>query len=185
MPADPFFNAPQDLSDAGGEAAPALLTAQDLLAGSLLVHDVEVPAAVLNPGQPEATGSPRRVQLRPLKVATLALISKAARDDAALVPLLMIKESLTAPVLAPEQVRQLHAGMVQFLVQQINRISGLEADGGAARDAASSAIGQAHLRLARHYGWTPAQVAELTPGQLAVYLADLGTAPDSAAEDLP
>lgn len=185
MPADPFFNAPQDLSDADPEAASALLTSQELLAGSLLVHEVEVPAAVLNPGQPEAQGSPRRVQLRPLKVATLALISKAAREDAALVPLLMIKESMVAPVLALDQVRQLHAGIVQFLVQQINRISGLEADGSAAREAARSAIGQAHLRLARHYGWTPAQVAELTPGQLAVYLADLGTAPGSNAEGAP
>jgi len=187
MPADPLSNAPPDVYVADPEAAAtsALLTSQELLAGSLMVHEVEVPAAVLDPGQPEARGGPRLVQLRPLKVATLALISKAAREDAALVPLLMIKESLVAPVLALEQVRQLHAGIVQFLVEQINRISGLEGDGSAAREAARSAIGQAHLRLARHYGWTPAQVAELTPGQLSVYLADLGAAHDSAVEGGP
>jgi hypothetical protein len=34
-------------------------------------------------------------------------------------------------------------------------------------------IGETHLQLARHFGWTPAQVAELTPGQVAVYLAGI------------
>jgi len=56
-----------------------ILTAQELLAGSLLVHDVAVPAAVLRPGgEAESAGM---VRLRPLKVATLALISKASRED--------------------------------------------------------------------------------------------------------
>ena len=150
-----------------------MLTPQELLAGGLLVHDVEVPPAVLNPGQPDDGGAVRRVRLRPLKVATLALISKAAHEDASLVPLLIVKESLVEPALTFDQVRQLHAGLVQFLVAEINRISGLEGDSGAARVAAASPIGEAHLLLARHYGWTPAQVAELSPGQVAVYLAGL------------
>lgn len=158
---------------AGGDG---LLTAQELLAGSLLTHEVEVPPQVLAPGQPAAEGeAARRVRLKPLKVATLALVAKAARDDASLVPLLLLKESLVEPALGFEQVRQLHAGLVQFLVAAVYRISGLAADGGALRvaEAAASPIGEAHLLLARHYGWTPAQVAELTPGQMAVYLAGL------------
>jgi hypothetical protein len=148
-----------------------MLTPQEVLAGGQLVHDVVVPAEVLNPGQPSESAGARCVRLRPLKVATLALIAKAARDDASLVPSLIVKESLVEPALSFEQVRQLHAGLVQFLLTQINRISGLDDDGGAARAVASTAIGEAHVLLARHYGWTPAQVAELSPGQLAVYLA--------------
>ena len=148
-----------------------ILTAQELLAGSLLVHEVAVPAAVLQPGS--EADSAGKVRLRPLKVATLALISKAAREDPSLVPLLMIKESLVEPALALEQIRQMHAGLLHFLVAAINRISGLDADGNAARGAASSVIGETHLQLARHFGWTPAQVAELTPGQVAVYLAGI------------
>jgi len=147
-----------------------ILTAQELLAGSLLVHDVAVPAAVLRPGGEADAG---KVRLRPLKVATLALISKASREDPSLVPLLMIKESLVEPALALEQIRQMHAGLLHFLVAAINRISGLDADGNAARGAASSVMGETHLQLARHFGWTPAQVAELTPGQVAVYLAGI------------
>lgn len=173
---NPPLDIPADAEPAG------LLTAQELLAGSLLVHEVEVPPQVLAPGQAAAgaapgpgaaSAAPRRVRLKPLKVATLALIAKAARDDASLVPLLMVKESLVEPALGFEQVRQMHAGLVQFLVAAVHRVSGLDADGSALRAATGSAIGEAHVLLARHYGWTPAQVAELTPGQMAVYLSGL------------
>lgn len=160
----------------------ALLSAQELLAGAQLVHEVELPAAVLYPGQPGADAARRMVRLKPLRIATLALIAKAAQDDPALVPLLMCKESLVAPALGLDQLRQLHAGLVQYLVGEINRISGFAADGNAIRAVVESPIGEAHLLLARHYGWTPSQVAELTPGQMAVYLA--GLAPrDAAAEE--
>ncbi len=171
------------LADAPDSPAGALLTPQELLAGSLLVHEVVVPAAVLHPGGAAADDPERRVRVRPLKVATLALISKAARDDASLVPLLIVKESLVEPALSFEQVRQMHAGLVQFLVTAIHRISGLAPDGAAVLEASASAIGEAHVLLARHYGWTPAQVAELTPGQMAVYLAGTGAAGDTRAGD--
>jgi len=128
---------------------------------------------VLRPDQPSDDALQRVVRLRPLRVATLALISEAARDDASLVPLLIIKESLVAPVLSFEQVRQMHAGLVQFLAAAINRISGLDPGATAVRNASASAIGAAHVQLARLYGWTPAQVAELTPGQMAVYLSNI------------
>jgi len=155
--------------------APAaqMLTPHEVLAGALLVHDVIVPPEILNPSQPADPAGARSVRLRPLKVATLALIAKAARDDASLVPSLIVKESLVEPALSFDQVRQMHAGLVQFLLAQINRISGLDGDGGGARAVASTPIGEAHVLLARHYGWTPAQVAELSPGQMAVYLAGL------------
>lgn len=173
------------LSETPASPASALLTPQELLAGSLLVHEVVVPAAVLQPGEPaarDAASPERRVRVRPLKVATLALISKAARDDASLVPLLIVKESLVEPALSFEQVRQMHAGLVQFLVTAIHRISGLAPDGASVQEASASAIGEAHVLLARHYGWTPAQVAELTPGQMAVYLAGTRAAADALAD---
>ena len=99
------------------------LAAQELLAGSLLVHDVTVPAAVLHPGA-AAVAADGKVRIRPLKVATLALISKASREDASLVPLLMIKESLIEPALSLDQIRQMHAGLLHFLVAAVNRIGG-------------------------------------------------------------
>jgi hypothetical protein len=164
---------PSSADAALGAGGASLLTPHELLAGGLLVHEVVVPAEVLSPAQPSDPAGARRVRLRPLKVATLALIAKASRDEATLVPALIVKESLVEPALSFDQVRQLHAGLVQFLLAEINRISGLDADGGAARAAAATAIGEAHVLLARHYGWTPAQVAELSPGQIAVYLGGL------------
>jgi len=148
------------------------LSAQDLLGPSTIVHDVELPAAVLRPGATdEVVDGPRHVRLRPLTIATLTAISRAARDDAGLVPLLMIKESLVEPELGLDGARRLHVGLVQFLVGRINEISGLTADGEALDAAGASPAGTIHVLLARHFGWTPEQVAGLTPGQVATYLA--------------
>ncbi|MCY1022303.1 hypothetical protein [Pyxidicoccus sp. MSG2] len=158
----------------GASADGGLLSAHDLLAGSALVHEVAVPAQVLRPGstvEPGRAGG--HVKLRPLRIATLALILKASREEPSLVPLLMVKESLVEPALQLEQIRQLHAGLVHFLVARINLISGLDTDGDGAQSVASSPLGQSHLLLAKHFGWTPQQVAELTPGQVAVYLAGI------------
>jgi hypothetical protein len=159
-----------------GPAAPeesTLLTAPELLAGSALVHEVSVPPEVLRPGMAEASaGRAGTVRLRPMRVATLALIARAAREDPSLVPLLMIKDALVEPAMELDQIRQMHAGLIHFLVERINRISGL-GSAEEARGAAASASGQTHVLLARHFGWTPQQVAELTPGQVAVYLAGI------------
>ena len=154
---------------------PAVLSAQDLLAGGDLVHEVAVPEAVLRPrADAETDGSVAGfVRLRPLSVGTLALISRAAREDARLVPLLMIKESVVEPAVSLEQARQMHVGLVQFLVEQINVISGLGPDGSSYEGALQSPVGRTHLLLAKHFGWTPEQVAQLTPAQVMVYLAGI------------
>ena len=160
-------------------AAGRFLKAEDLLAGSRAVYDIRIPAAILAPG-PQAeieaeldADAGGCVSLRPINIATLTLIARAARDDASLVPLLMIKEALIEPRLQLEQIRQLHLGIVQFLVSQVNLISGLSADGKSLSEAAESPLGRTHLLLARHFGWTPEQVSQLTPGQVAVYLAGI------------
>ena len=149
-----------------------VLAAQELLAGSGVIHDVEVPREVLAPEAQEDAGE-GTVRMRPLSIAVLALISRAAREDPGLIPLLMIKESLVEPTLGLDQIRQMHVGLVHFLVGKVNLISGLAADGGTLDETAGSPLGQTHILLAKHFGWTPEQVAQLTPGQVAVYLAGI------------
>lgn len=148
----------------------SVLTAQELLAGSAVVHDITVPASVI---QPRGTGPSEAVKvlIRPLTVGTLSVISRASRDDASLVPLLMIKEALVEPAVTVDQVRQMHVGLVHFLVGQINEVSGLTADGESHAEHLASPVTETHLLLARHFGWTPEQVSQLTPGQVMVYLS--------------
>ncbi|MFQ5629278.1 MAG: hypothetical protein ACE5I1_10995 [bacterium] len=152
-----------------------VLSSQDLLAGSKIVHEINVPDDILYPGEKKSTNhtDSQLVRLRPLTIHTLALISRAAREDAGLVPLLMIKESLMEPNVSIDQVKQMHVGLVHFLVAQINRISGLESEEGAIDGAANAPLGRAQILLAKHFGWTPEQVSQLTPGQVAVYLAGI------------
>lgn len=150
-----------------------VLTPEDLLAGSHATHKVAVPRAILAPGLDQEDGADGYVELRPLTITTLTLISRAAREDPSLVPLLTIKEALVAPAMTMEQVRCLHIGLVHFLMSHVNRISGLDASGDVLTGAVESSYGRTHLILARHFGWTPEQVAELTPGQVAVYLAGI------------
>ncbi|HEU0015537.1 MAG TPA: hypothetical protein VFQ45_17810 [Longimicrobium sp.] len=101
------------------------LAPDDLLAGAAAAFEVEVPAEVLAPGGRGLPGDGGSVQLRPLTIGAFQLILRAARGDAGLIPLLMIKESLAEPRLSLEQVRQLHLGMVNFLIAHIREISGL------------------------------------------------------------
>lgn len=102
------------------------LTVEDLLLGAGNIFEVVVPAEVVYPGGREA-GSEKvmTVQLRPLTIGTFQLIMKAARQDAGLIPLLMIKDSMVQPSLSLEQVKQLHLGLVNFLIGNIREISGL------------------------------------------------------------
>ncbi|NET34768.1 MAG: hypothetical protein F6K19_22540 [Cyanothece sp. SIO1E1] len=152
-----------------------LLQAQDLLVGSQVIHALEIPAAILEPrvGVEAVNGPAGVVRIRPLNLAAMTLISRAAREDTSLIPLLTIKEAVVEPTLTLDQIRQMHLGLVHYLVSQINRVSGLSAEGEAIADTLSSSLGHTHLLLAKHFGWTPEQVSQLTPGQVAVYLAGI------------
>lgn len=106
------------------------LSAEDLLAGAATTFDLVIPGTVLHPGGSEATAGPgvqadRVVQLRPLTIGTFQLIMTAAKNDAGLIPLLIIKESLVQPAMSLEQVRRMHLGLVNFVVDHARRISGL------------------------------------------------------------
>jgi hypothetical protein len=154
--------------------APAVLSAQDLLAGSALIHQVTIPDAVLRPFSGlQAASTPVAIRLRPLSIGTLTLISRAAREDSGLIPLLMIKEAVVEPALTLDQIRQFHVGLVHFLIGRINQVSGLDAEGQPYDDVLGSPATKAHFLLARHFGWTPDQVAQLTPAQVMVYLAGI------------
>jgi len=104
-----------------------ILSAEELLAGSAVTHSVPVPPHLLQPGSGTAGSQPAEmvVTLRPLTIGTFQLIMKAAKNDASLIPLLMIKESLVQPALTLEQVKRLHLGLVSFLVAHIRELSGL------------------------------------------------------------
>jgi hypothetical protein len=106
------------------------LTPEDLLVGAAVTFDVVVPQRVLRPGEnghsKEGDQDPELVvQLRPLTIGTFQLIMKAAKHEVGLIPLLMIKESLVQPVLSLDQIKQLHLGLINFLIGHIRQISGL------------------------------------------------------------
>ena len=144
-----------------------MLSAEDLLAGADASYDVEVPEALLH------GASAHRVRLRPLTIHDVQLIAKAARDDDVLTSVLMIQRALVEPKLKEKEIAAMRSGMVRFLVDRINRISGLTSDADMEREVASSPLVQAFVVLAQEFGWTPEQVRGLTVGQVLGYLDGL------------
>ncbi len=102
----------------------ANVTPEDLLAGASLSHEISIPPEILRPGAAD-TAREMVVSIRPLTIGTFQLIMKAAKNDASLIPLLMIKESLTQPALTLDQVKGLPLGLVNYLIAHIREISGL------------------------------------------------------------
>jgi hypothetical protein len=100
------------------------VTADDLLAGANATYRIEVPSEVVKPGESEG-GKPVVVHLRPITIGGFQLILKAAKEDAAMIPLLLIKESLVEPALNLQQIQRMHLGLVEYLVGHIREISGM------------------------------------------------------------
>lgn len=145
------------------------LSADELLAGSTLRYDIDVPALLTDPARP-----PGRLRLRPLTVADLQLITRAARDNSSLVAALMVKSAVEQPALTLAQINAMPIGLLEFLLGEVNRISGLAVAPGALERAAEHPIARAAGVLARRFGWTPAQIGELTLGQILLHLQMLG-----------
>ncbi|MRX51174.1 hypothetical protein GI374_12085 [Paracoccus sp. S-4012] len=144
-----------------------MLTAEDLLAGAGTEHLVEIPERLL----PEADD--RRVRLRPLTVRDLRLIARAARDNEDLSGALMVRQSLVEPPLSAEQIGALPAGLLQFLLREVNRISGITATEDEVLAALEDPLVRASLMLSREFGWTSEEVGRLTLGETMLHVAAL------------
>jgi len=151
--------------EAIADAVAAFLTADELLAGGVLRFEVEIPAALVDPVR-----APGRVRLRPLTVSDLQLISRAARESDSLVAALMVKTALEEPRLSIAQVNAMPIGLLEFLLGEVNRVSGLAVPTGALEQAAEQPIARAAHMLATRFGWTPQQIGELTLGQILLHL---------------
>lgn len=143
-----------------------MLSADELLAGSTVTTLVDIPRALLG-----ETGNPdTRVKLRPLSVHDLRLINRAARENDDLTAALMVQRALVEPELSMQQITGMSAGLLEFLLQHVNRISGIHVSEEELADAMQDPLAQASLALAREYGWTPEYIGELTLGQMLLHL---------------
>ena len=156
------------------------LSADELLSGGRSTHRFAVPATVLAPagipdaGDPDAVPEGATVVLRPLLLADLQRIHKAAREDQALTSVLMVQQALVEPSVTIDQVNRMHAGLVEFLLAEVNRISGLSLTGDELAEAVQAPMARACFELSRHFGWTPEECAGLTVGQILLYLEMAG-----------
>jgi hypothetical protein len=142
------------------------LAAEDLLAGAQATHRIEVPAELLAGGD----GAAGTVTLRPLTAGAVQRVAQAAKDERVLASVLMVQQSLVEPRLSVEQVSALSAGLLQFLLDKVNRLSGLSVAEEDIDKAVKAPLTRACFVLAREFGWTPADCSALTVGQIMLYL---------------
>jgi hypothetical protein len=150
-----------------------ILSSEELLAGSALTYEVEVPPAVLHPGN-GASAVPGSVRLRPLTVGDLQTITRAAKESDSLVATLMVQRALVEPELTIAQVAALHVGLVQFLLERVNEVSGMSTTAEQLAEAVDAPLARATHLLGERFGWTPQEVGELTLGQVLLHLRMIG-----------
>jgi hypothetical protein len=144
------------------------LTAEQLLAGGSLTHELEIPAELL--GTNGNTPVETRVMLRPLTVRDLQRIGKAAANDENLSAALIIQQAFVEPTLRVEQVSELPAGLARFLVERINALSGISTSRNEVAELVQAPLAKACFVLAKQFGWTPEEVSGMTIGQILLYL---------------
>lgn len=145
------------------------LSAEELLAGGTLTHEVEIPRELLGADSSGPAGTSTAV-LRPLTVRDLQRIGKAAREDQNLSAALMIQQALVQPELKAEQVSQLPVGLARFLIERINAISGIDTPQNALEEMVQTPLARACFVLAKEFGWTAEEVSGMTIGQILLYL---------------
>ena len=152
------------------------LTTDELLLGGTATHTVEIPPELLRPADgAEADGDgPAQVVLRPLLLADVQRIHQAAHESRDLTSVLMVQQALVEPTASIEEVNRMHAGLVEFLLHEVNRISGLALGGDELEEVVQAPLARACFVLAREFGWTPDECARLTVGQVLLYLELLG-----------
>ncbi len=155
----------------------------DLLVGGRAAFAITVPADVLAPGATaDATTPGMTVTLRPLVLADVQRIQRAARDDQGLTSVLMVQQAMVEPTVTMDQVNHMHCGLVEFLVAEVNRISGLRLGRDELDDVVRAPVARACFELARSFGWTPDECAALTVGQILTYLELLGATGPAQAD---
>jgi hypothetical protein len=155
------------------------ITPEELLAGKEMTFEIEIPPEVLNPtpdGKSLKGGEGKKIKLRPLTVRDVQLIAKAAKEDEVLTSVLMIQRAVVEPKLNQHEISDLPSGLVRFLIDRINHISGLSTTEEEMREITESPIVQAFFILAKEFNWTPQQVKEMTVGQILSYLELLNQA---------
>jgi hypothetical protein len=150
----------------GSNGHGVLLTAEEMLAGGGLTFTVGIPAEYF----PGDGSSLRQVVLRPLTVRDVQRILKASREEAGLSSALIIQQGLVEPALTAAQVSGLPAGLARFLVDEINRVSGLTTSSEELVEYVQSPLARACFILSREFGWTPEEISGLTIGQILLYL---------------
>ena len=151
-----------------------MLSVSDLLAGADVVRDVEVPSEFL--GESIALNTDRQVRLKPLTVNDLRLIARAARDNDDLTAALMVQRSLVEPALTVPEVARMPVGLMQFLLRQVNALSGVSASEDDVARAIEDPLAQAAFRLTQAFGWTPEEIGKLTMGEVLTHLQLLKSA---------
>lgn len=147
------------------------LSAESLLAGSKVVHTIEIPPHLYESEESEVGV----VEVRPLMIRDVERITRAAKEQRMLTSILTVQQALVSPAMSVEQVASLPAGLVQFLLDVINRLSGLSLNNNDLENAVKEPLTKACFILAREFGWTPAQCSELTVGQILLYLEMLAS----------
>lgn len=146
-----------------------MLTAEELLAGSSITYEIEIPPAILNPSQANG-GAGKAVRLRPLTVRDLQLVTRAAKESDALIATLMVQRAIVEPELTVAQVAAMHSGLVQYLLDRVNQISGITSSAADLKSSLEAPIVKASFVLSREFGWTPQQVSEMTLAQVLLHL---------------
>jgi hypothetical protein len=151
-----------------------VLSAADLLAGEGAVRDLEVPNELL--GGTAAPDADRRVQLKSLTVSDLRLIARAARDNDELTAVLMVHRSLVEPAMTIPEVSRMPVGLLEFLLREVNDLSGISASEEELARAIEDPLAQAAFRLSQAFGWTPEEIGRLTMGEIRTHLQLLKSA---------
>jgi hypothetical protein len=152
-------------------------TAAELLLAGQQTHVIEIPPGVLRPADAPEDGDdagPARVVVRPLLLVDLQRIQLAAQESQALASVLMVQQALVEPCLSIDEVNRMHVGLVEHLLREVNRISGLALGGDELEELVHAPLARACFVLAREFGWTPDECSRLSLGQVLVYLEMLG-----------
>ena len=115
------------------------------------------------------------VLMRPLTVSDVQRVAKAAKDQGLLTSILMVQQALVEPAMTIDQVGKLPAGLMQFFLSEVNRISGLSLSADELQQAVRAPLTKAVFVLAKEFGWTPSECSELTVGQVLLYLEMLAS----------